>query len=585
MRLHLLAVALLLSASAEAQVIAFKKGCPPSAAPPAACSTAASVDGTCYSDTDFSPAKVYFCDGPTTSWTEVGAKGGNAPTASALDHDPADCTLPEVAVGISATGAAACAQPSNVTGNAATATLAAGATALAADPTDCLSPNFARGINASGTAQCAQPSDVTGNAATATLATAASALAADPADCTLPNVALGIGASGAATCAQPSSVTGNAATATALAANPSACTANSYVTDIDANGTLTCSQPSASNLSNGVSGTGAVVLATGNAGTATALAADPADCSSNQFANAINASGTLSCSALTLAGAQFANQGTTTTVLHGNASGNPSFATVGSSDLAASLSLTTPNIGVASGTSVTLTSASTIYNGADGAAVFSVGKDSTHAVTFGYNTQPFIGSSTTNVRLADAIGLWPWNDNNADLGTGSARWRTGYFLTSVRVDSALLTLGTMAAEKTAELRTPTHSYTWTNAQVAALPTTAGDILAVTLPAKTVVVNMYIVITGQAAGPTTVTVACGRTGTTYIDYIVASDAKAAANTVYGDVAGERGTNLTGYDLPSYTGTTAVNCHFVSSGGNLSTVTGSTGRVVLTTTLVP
>lgn len=67
---------------------------------------------------------------------------------------------------------------------------------------------------------------------------------------------------------------------------------------------------------------------TGNASTATALAANPADCASNLFANAIAANGDLSCAALTLAGAQFANQGTTTTLLHGNAAGNPSFAAV-----------------------------------------------------------------------------------------------------------------------------------------------------------------------------------------------------------------------------------------------------------------
>lgn len=41
--------------------------------------------------------------------------------------------------------------------------------------------------------------------------------------------------------------------------------------------------------------TGAV---TGNASTATALAANPTDCSSNQYANAIAASGNLSCSAI-----------------------------------------------------------------------------------------------------------------------------------------------------------------------------------------------------------------------------------------------------------------------------------------------
>ncbi len=48
----------------------------------------------------------------------------------------------------------------DLTGNAATAS------ALAANPTDCSGVQFARGINAAGTASCAQPSDVTGNAAT-----------------------------------------------------------------------------------------------------------------------------------------------------------------------------------------------------------------------------------------------------------------------------------------------------------------------------------------------------------------------------------------------------------------------------------
>lgn len=48
----------------------------------------------------------------------------------------------------------------------------------------------------------------------------------------------------------------------------------------------------------------------------------------NQFVTAISAGGVGTCNSVTLAGAQFANQGTTTTVLHGNASGNPSFGTV-----------------------------------------------------------------------------------------------------------------------------------------------------------------------------------------------------------------------------------------------------------------
>jgi hypothetical protein len=48
----------------------------------------------------------------------------------------------------------------------------------------------------------------------------------------------------------------------------------------------------------------------------------------NQFVTAISAAAAGTCTTATLASAQFANQGTTTTVLHGNAAGNPSFAAV-----------------------------------------------------------------------------------------------------------------------------------------------------------------------------------------------------------------------------------------------------------------
>jgi hypothetical protein len=148
------------------------------------------------------------------------------------------------------------------------------------------------------------------------------------------------------------------------------------------------------------------------------------------------------------------------------------------------------------------------------------------------------------------------------------------------------TTATMTQETAGQLRTVTESYTWTNAQVVALGASlTGDIKVCTLPAKTVVKNAYIVILTAAGTVTTLTVALGRVSASYIDYIVASDAKAAANTVYGDASAERGTNLTGYDLPSYTGTTDVFCHFISTVQNLSSTTTSTGRVVIETVVVP
>lgn len=157
------------------------------------------------------------------------------------------------------------------------------------------------------------------------------------------------------------------------------------------------------------------------------------------------------------------------------------------------------------------------------------------------------------------------------------------------IGAGMLTASTMTAETTAQARDVTSSYTWTNAQVAALAGTAGDINVATLPAKTQVLDAMVVITGAAAGPATVTVSCGDAiaGTPFINYVVPSDAKAAANTVYGDAVAERGTSIDTefWYLPSYTATTLVTCHFISTGANLSTVTGSTGRVMLTTRIVP
>ena len=150
------------------------------------------------------------------------------------------------------------------------------------------------------------------------------------------------------------------------------------------------------------------------------------------------------------------------------------------------------------------------------------------------------------------------------------------------------TPGTMAYETSSLLRTRVDSFTWTNAQVVALGAgLTGDITVATIPAKTAVLDAKVVITGQAAGTTTLTVACGIVAAGYIDWVVASDAKAAVNTVYGDAAAERGTSLDieFYALPSYAAESIVKCHFISTGTNLDTVTASSGRVILVTTLLP
>ena len=127
-------------------------------------------------------------------------------------------------------------------------------------------------------------------------------------------------------------ISGNAGTATALAADPSDCGANTYATTIASSGNLTCAAITDGSLSanvtlqgnsfNGLSQlvqttaggilpvlsganltnlTGANVTGNiaGNAGTATALAADPTDCGANTYATTIAASGNLTCASIT----------------------------------------------------------------------------------------------------------------------------------------------------------------------------------------------------------------------------------------------------------------------------------------------
>lgn len=92
---------------------------------------------------------------------------------------------------------------------------------------------------------------------------------------------------------------GNASTATALAANGANCSGNNFALGVDASGVGECAQPAFSNLSG--SATDAQIpntITIDLAATATALAADPADCSADNFATAINASGTLTCATL-----------------------------------------------------------------------------------------------------------------------------------------------------------------------------------------------------------------------------------------------------------------------------------------------
>lgn len=148
--------------------------------------------------------------------------------------------------------------------------------------------------------------------------------------------------------------------------------------------------------------------------------------------------------------------------------------------------------------------------------------------------------------------------------------------------------GTMTHSLNGTLMTGWHKFSWTNAMVVALGAAlTGDITVCTLAAKTIVQKAIIVITGQGAGTTTLTVALGKTSPLYIDYVVASDAKVAANTVYGQAFAEVGTNLSALvgNLPSLTATTAVKAHFIATVATLDQVTGSSGDIYLELVTLP
>jgi len=196
------------------------------------------------------------------------------------------------------------------------------------------------------------------------------------------------------------------------------------------------------------------------------------------------------------------------------------------------------------------------------------------------------GSSEVIATAGGALHVGTTHSASMTLGTVG--------VTAVSIDTSqvvtlpriAVTAGTATLANTGVQGVGWNSVTISNANVTALgATTTGDVTLFTLPAKMQLVDMKVIILAPDSSANALTVAVGRTSASFIDYIVASDAKAAANTVYGDASAERGTNLTGYDLPSYTGTTNVTAHFIKTTTNLSTVIGLSIQVDFKTELIP
>lgn len=215
---------------------------------------------------------------------------------------------------------------------------------------------------------------------------------------------------------------------------------NRFISAIAATGAGTCTAFVLAGAQFANQGTTTTLLhgaAAGNPSWAAVVSADlniTGTACTNQFLTAISSVAAGTCSTVTLAGAQFANQGTTTTVLHGNVAGNPSFAAVVDGDL----SLTTPALGAPTATTV-----QTSGNGGFGAAP-SITAGEMVVATDNFNGSTVIRSSNPDATDTSSIALL---EAKASTGIvrlqahGAGRTATRYGVTLANYAGAELTAG------------------------------------------------------------------------------------------------------------------------------------------------
>ena len=295
-----------------------------------------------------------------SEYTEIGHRGSNSAINAVGDgnldfrHDGVTkASLTDAGVFSATTFSGA------LSGNATTAT------ALAADPTDCGANTWANTIAANGNLSCS----AIGYAGISAMSSANLAgILSDESGSgvvayttsptfTTPDI-------GAAT----GSVSGNAGTVTnaTLTTALTVGTGTVGLTGNIANTSVLTLGAGASSISG--ANTGDQTNISGNAGTSTALAADPTDCGANTWANTIAANGNLSCSAIGYAGISAMSSANLAGILSDESgSGVVAYTT--------SPTFTTPDIGAATGsvsgnagtvTNATLTTALTVGTGTVG---------------------------------------------------------------------------------------------------------------------------------------------------------------------------------------------------------------------------
>jgi hypothetical protein len=129
-------------------------------------------------------------------------------------------------------------------------------------------------------------------------------------------------------------------------------------------------------------------------------------------------------------------------------------------------------------------------------------------------------------------------------------------------------------------------YQYTNAQIVAAGAGVGplNVNIGAVPAKSTILTTHLIVDTQgvlSAG--TLTGSVGSVGTDYVDLILASSLKAAAATIYGDAANEKGATNVG-SLYSATAKTLY-LQVVAGAGNLADVTAATGTIYIEYVTLP
>lgn len=201
----------------------------------------------------------------------------------------------------------------------------------------------------------------------------------------------------------------------------------------------------------------------------------------------------------------------------------------------------------------------------------------------------FVGRATMPALRISAVSSNPTTANNLVIGRNSLLlegatpdpWELGISFPTIDpnsdIDTTLLSskLATEDAAVTSSglpigIVTETYQVDHTDFTAAAV---TEDLTIVTLPARAVLMSALLVVNVAESTATALTLSLGSAAANYDQIITDSNAKAAANTVYGDDDAERSGDLPdadvlGYKLYSYTATQDITLHVDAGAENVT-----------------